>query len=618
MLFKWRHSFITERFSGMLATLILLSQGQPSARRCPVFVSRVRVQRFRGFEAAEFHIDGHVAIVGEPRAGRSDLLLALRRVLHPRSTSARVDPLDIHRPVADELTEVEVSLTELGNDLEQLLDARLELLNPTTGLPASKEDEWEPELGVRLCYRARYDNETDTGEHWVDWARDSDPANESFIRARRAEREALPVAWVQRDLPLQVRAEGAFRTLMTGARPGSMKEALDGLISDVEGATETFSQSEAVSETVTDVLGAGGAALLDIDDPSGVSFVADDGSLAGLLRTLRPALDMDEGVVLPLSNHGSTASAVLASAEAVVAANSREDEGLVVLADDFGDTLDAAGAEHLALRLRKASSQIWISARRADPLRAFKPEEVLRLTRSHGLRKQHRLSSTSDKKVRRARRDLLPHLLAACTSRTVVLVEGPHDAEGLEAVARRMVSVGCTGGDLSNRSMRLLSSPGQTGGKDQLADLARLAGELGFHVRVVVDNDSPGTDEDLYDELEDLTEQLIVLPEQTAIERALVDGLDAPALRKAVRGLVAGYGLVPSDWGLPDLSDLDKTDGPTLAGAVLRKKLLKKSPGLHAPWVQALPRGDLPPIAAAVLGELHDGSLGRVVLNDPS
>lgn len=582
-----------------------------------MFVSRVRVQRFRGFEAAELRLDGHVAVVGEPRAGRSDLLLALRRVLHPRSTNARLDPLDIHQPATEDLTEVEVSLTDLGDDLEQLLDARLELLNPETGLPATKDGKDEPELGVRLCYRARYDDKTDTGEHWVDWARDSDPANDFFTRARRIEREALPVAWVQSDAPLQVRAEGAFRALMDGSRPDSVRGALDGLKGDVGEATESFSQSEAVSDTVADVLRAGVTSLLGVDDTSDVSFVAEDGSLAGLLRALRPAIELDEGGTLPLTSHGSTTRAVVASAEAVAAAKRAAEQGLVILADDFGDTLDAAGAEHLALRLRGESSQIWVSARRADPLRAFEPEDVIRLTRSHGSRGQHRLEPSSDRKVRRARRDLLPHLLAACTSRTVVLVEGPHDVEGLEAVARRMVGLGRDEGDLSSRSMRLLSAPGETGGKDRLADLARLAIELGFHVRAVVDNDSPGADEDLYAELEDLSEQLIVLPERTAIERALVFGLDAPTLRTAIRELVAGYGLVPSDWGLPDQADLDTTDGPTLAGAVLDRKLLKKKPGLHAPWVQALPEGHIPPIAAAVLSELHAGLPGRVDLSDP-
>ncbi|MCT1766896.1 DUF2813 domain-containing protein [Brevibacterium casei] len=583
----------------------------------PVFVSRIRLKRFRGFEAAELRFDSHVAIVGEPRAGRSDLLLALRRVLHPRSTSARLDPLDIHQPATDELTEVEVSLTDLGNDLEQLFDARLELLNSDTGLPATKGEEFQAKLGVRLCYRARYDNETDTGEHWVDWARDSDPDIDSYSRARRIEREALPVAWIQSDSPLQVRAEGAFRALMEGARPDAVRSALDGLVHDVADATATFSQSEAVAETVTDVLDAGGTALLGVDDPNSVRFVAEDGSLAGLLRALRPALELDDAGTLPLTSHGSTASAILASAEAIAAAKRLGEEGLVVFADDFGDTLDASGAEHVAIQLRSASRQTWISTRRADPLRAFMPEEVIRFTRSHGLRQHHRLSPSTDKKARRAHRDLLPHLLAGCTSKTVVLVEGPHDVEGLQAVARRIVWLGRAEGDLSSRGMRLLSAPGETGGKDRLADLARLAIELGFHVRAIVDNDSPGSDGDLYDELEALTEQLVVLPDRTAIERALVYGLSAPALREAIRGLVTGYDLVPADWGLPDLGNLERIDESALVDAVLRKKLLKKSPGLHAPWVQSLPSGELPPIAEAVLCTLHSGLPGRIELRDP-
>lgn len=592
--------------------------GEPGSEEVSVLISRIRVQLFRGFEAAEFHIAGHVAIVGEARAGRSDLLLALRRVLHPRSTSGRVDPLDIHQPSTGELTEVEVSLTDLGDDLEQLLDARLELLDPPTGLPASQGGVDQPVLGVRLCYRARHDNETDTGEHWVDWARDSDPANDSFARARRVEREALPVIWVHGDAPLQVRTEGTFRALMDALRPDSARTALDRLVHDVAGATDTFSQSEAVSGTVADVLDSGVAALLGIDDASDVSFVAEDGSLAGLLRALRPALVLDAGGLLPLTSHGSTASAIVASAEAVAAASQGVDDGLVVVADDFGDLLDAAGAEHVAMLLRNAASQVWISARRADPLRAFMPEEIIRLTHSHGSRRQHRLSPSSDKRVRRARRDLLPHLLAGCTSQTIVLVEGPHDLEGLEAVARRLVRMGRAEGDLSGHSMRLMSAPGETGGKDRLSDLARLATELGFHVRAVVDNDSPGQDEDLYSELQGLTEQLIVLPERTAIERALLHGLGAPALGTAIRGLVAGYGLVPTAWGLPPLAELDQTDAATLTRAVLSKKLLKKSPGLHGPWVEALPRGQVPPIAVAVLAELQSGSRGRVDLSDPS
>ena len=105
-------------------------------------VIRLRMQRFRGFAKATLLTNGPVALVGEPRAGRTDVITALRRVLEPRSTAARVDPLDVHRPLppaSDDgpppLTEVEVTLTELGPAIEQLLDARLELIDPG---PASR------------------------------------------------------------------------------------------------------------------------------------------------------------------------------------------------------------------------------------------------------------------------------------------------------------------------------------------------------------------------------------------------------------------------------------------------------------------------------------------------
>jgi putative ATP-dependent endonuclease of the OLD family len=80
---------------------------------------RLRVQRFRGFADATLLTDGSVALVGESRAGRTDVIAALRRVLEPRSTAARVDPLDVHRPLplaSDDgppLTEVEVPLQSL-------------------------------------------------------------------------------------------------------------------------------------------------------------------------------------------------------------------------------------------------------------------------------------------------------------------------------------------------------------------------------------------------------------------------------------------------------------------------------------------------------------------------
>ena len=84
---------------------------------------------------------------------------------------------------------------------------------------------------------------------------------------------------------------------------------------------------------------------------------------------------------------------------------------------------------------------------------------------------------------------------------------------------------------------------GGGGGKEQLPKLAGLARELGFHVRVVIDNDKPGSDTALLAELNGLAEQVIRLPERTAVERALVRGLPADAQRTALSAVNDLYGL---------------------------------------------------------------------------
>lgn len=574
-------------------------------------VARLRMQRFRGFEAAEITAPGHVAIVGEPRAGRSDLVAALRRVLDPRSTSARVNPLDIHRaatsPAAETLTEVEVSLLDLGEDLEQLLAGHLELLDPLSGLVADQALADQAVLGVRLCYRARYDEDSDTGEHWVDWPAHSDPQNETFQRVRRIEREALPFLVVKRGAPLQVRAEGALRALLDERDPDDLADAIHSLETDIANATESFSATSVVSDGIGQVLAAGAGDLLGIDDPAHVTFAPDDGSIAGLLRALQPALELDEAGFLPIASHGSTSSAILSISEAVVAAKSAS-HGLVVAIDDFGDELDAAAAEYLAVLLRRDAEQVWISTRRPEVLRAFEPEEFLRLTRRDGKRFQHRLAATTHRKVRRARRDLLEQLLSAITARTVVLMEGPHDVEGYGALASRLAkSKKSTFPVLAAHSTRLVCSPGESGGKDVLPHLATLARDLGFAVRAVIDDDKPGANDDLYDEMESLTDLLVVLPQRTAVEAALVRGLKPTVLRTTLETLVESYEI--------DL-DVGAIEDDELESTILKRKVLKAKGGLHKPWVESLPKTRPPKIALHVLNTICSSSTGRVVLED--
>ena len=85
---------------------------------------------------------------------------------------------------------------------------------------------------------------------------------------------------------------------------------------------------------------------------------------------------------------------MLAAAEAMIAARRAD---AVVVADDFGDRLDAGAAEYLAGELRRACAQLWLSTRRPETARAFPVTEVARVTRHGGRRQVHQVSPPADR-----------------------------------------------------------------------------------------------------------------------------------------------------------------------------------------------------------------------------
>jgi putative ATP-dependent endonuclease of OLD family len=548
----------------------------------------------------------HAVVVGEPRAGRTDLIIALRRTLDPRSWSRSPDLSDLHLPApgGDEAgpppeTLVEVTLLGLGADLEQDLDDRLELIDPGTGLPATEERAADGQLGVRVRYRVFFDEVLGEYDHAWEYPASGNPVP-------RLERDLLGAVVIGPGTPLQLRPGGVFRALVADRDAGEVSAAVSELGADVAAVTGKLAGVKAIQEVLCNVLGEGAAQLLEMS-PDGaeasVGFVADDGSVETLLRRLQPTLELDEAGPLPLSAHGSTAKGVLAVAEAMAAVNI---PGSVVLADDFGDDLDAASAEFLAASLRRASGQAWLSTRRPEVARAFDPIEVLRLTRSHGGRRHHQLAPATDRKARLARRQLHLLLLPAMTTRSVALLEGPHDLEGYSAVAERRMR---ESGDLPPAAygVRMVAAGLEDGGKDQMPKLARLATDLGFHVRVVLDNDKPGSDAGLVTELSALAEQIIRLPERTSVERALIRGVPAAALRAALAAISDLYGL-----GL-NVGDIDDT---ALEGLITKQ--LKQKGGLHQPFVDALPDGSIPPLAAGILDTLTRPPGRTVVMELPN
>jgi putative ATP-dependent endonuclease of the OLD family len=568
-------------------------------------VARVRIQRFRGFESASLLLPPEVVVAGEPRAGRSDFVEALRRVLDPRSTRARVNPLDVYRPVGagtDELlTEVEVTLLDLGEQLEALLNDSLEAFDAATAERAGIDGAGEAVLGVRLCYRIRYDVHSDSGDHWVDFPARSDPAANSFKRVSRVEREALPVQFIDSSPALQLRAEGGLRTLLSAAHPRALEDALTQLGQDVQSATVGFASASVVTEVLGTVLDAGPEVLFDIQEPDAVEFANDDGSLAALLRALQPALNLDAAGPLPIRSHGSTIQSVFSVAEAIAAARGTG-SGVVVIADDFGDGLDASSSEYMASLLHSTGGQSILTTRRPEVVRAFKPEHLLRFVRTADGRAQYQLPEATDKAARITRRLVLDQLHSALSARIIALVEGPLDVEGYGPLATRLFE---TSGErkhsLAASGIRLIAPPGTDGGITRLPAVAEIALQLGFRVRAVVDNDKPGQEDPAVARLAELCEQLVVLPDRTAVEAALVRGIPGAELREIVESL--------EQLGMPPLPDA--IDDAAIAEHLVAKKILKKQ-GLGQAWVQALTRQ--PPIARAVIEALCADDLGRIDL----
>jgi hypothetical protein len=95
---------------------------------------------------------------------------------------------------------------------------------------------------------------------------------------------------------------------------------------------------------------------------------------------------------------------------------------------------------------------------------------------------------------------------------------------------------------------------------------------------------------------------VIRLPRGHAIERAFVHGVDDAHVRKALESLNDAFGLT-----LP-------ADVATATGDALRRvacELIKSSGGLHAQFVELLPRKAIPPVAVEVLDAICAAGRGK-------
>jgi hypothetical protein len=598
-------------------------------------VFALHVQGFRGWRDLTMRPTGHVLVTGEPRAGRSDLIEALRRVLDPEVTRSPPGEFDVFQPgppgTGDAHREpgpapeaaagsgsqsggsvpdihqatIESTLGDLGDDLQQHFYRKLELWDRHAGqliteaVPGEIDAE-RHELVLRLCYRLRWNPDEGTGDHWVDYPKTSVPADGVYDRARRADRMLLPFAVVSPGRPLTLRPDGRFRALLADAY-GELGKTLDSLLAAMDTATDGLSSADGVRQALADVIEPVRSALdMNAGEPveNLVQFRAEGGTVAGLLRSLQPTLQMDKaGPRLPLRRHGSTTGAVLAAAEAMISAR-REDA--VVVADDFGDQLDVGAAEFLAGELRRACAQVWLSTRRPEAARAFPVTEVARVTRHGGQRRLHQVKPPADRNELLALRQLHMQLLPAMSARAVAVLEGPHDLAALTAVCEQFARPAGVPAPAAF-GVRLIAASFGEGGHGAVPKVCQLARQLGFRVVAALDFDEAGAGADLsFATAQQAADEVVRLPEGFAIEKALTHGIPRDVLLRVLTQL-------SSTWQL-SLQGLEQASDKDLQAAAVRA--LKQKSGLHAQFVELLPPSSPPVVALELLSAVTDLARG--------
>ncbi len=561
-------------------------------------VLRCVVEHFRGFDRVEVVPGRHVLLVGEPRAGRSDLLTALGRTLN-FDASRVLEEFDFHRGDTSQDIQIEVTLGDLGSALqEQFLDQTEFWSSRWAALIEGSEDpSLLPEDAapvVRLAYRGRWDAEEERGEQVVYWPKFSDPNADDLRRVSRRDRAALPFIALAAGRPLNLAPRGGFRALLDADRPADVSDALRRMTDGVTVLSAELSQTpvvldglEKVLQPVRDHLGAS-APTADV-----VRFLPDGGSLSGLLRSLAAALDLDDPAPhLPLARHGSTTTAQVSAAEALAAAGV---SGAVVVIDDFGDMLDTASGQRLASLLRRGCGQVWLSTRRPEVARSFDIGDLVRLIRAPAgttpCRKAHYGKRPESRAERVAARELHRQLLPAMTARSLIVAEGKHDPAAYAALAARLdAEQGIPPPEAYG--IRMIDA-GDDGGIGKVPQVAELARALGFHVVAMIDYDKG--EEQAQKRLaaaQAAAHAVVRLPPGCAIERALLDAVPDADVVAALTTLNGWYQFsLPPGW-------------QQASGASLRRhavEALKSNNGLHAQFVEVLPQDGLPVLATSAL-----------------
>ena len=566
-----------------------------------MYIRRLIIRHFRGFSGITVKPSGNVVLMGEPGAGRSDIINAISRVLDPNVIrAATTTELDFHQRNITEPIEIEVIIGGLNAELEQHFLDYLEVWNIETDQLLEECETPEDINGenqkwvLRLAYRGQWATEQERCEEWVYYPKYSDSASQSFRRISLTDIERLGFTHLSYDSGkiLDLGTRGAFRKIVEQSSGGDFATALARYVQEVADAAARFTNSDQVKLALDEVI----TSLYEIlrmqstDLSQHVEFSPEGGSPSGLLRSLGPTIDLGGGGgALPAWRQGSTIGSLFRLAESLALSSGSEN---IVAIDDLGNGMDAASATHLGAIIRSTAGQAWITTRLPSVAEIFEPVEVIRLSRTlDGTRFACQGSTPTNRSEVIAAKHWHRNLLPVFSYHAVIVVEGPHDLSTLHTLAIRLCNEG--GNSLPAAHSIAIISAGATGsgGYANVLRLTAAARQMGLHAIGVVDGDTSPEAKAFLESHADDADAVIRLPDNTAIEHAIVHDIPNTSIRQALSDVSTALNRP----AIPDMNEMSQNELETQTITFIKRY------ALHAAFIEALPFENLPPLAMSLL-----------------
>jgi putative ATP-dependent endonuclease of OLD family len=579
-------------------------------------IRQASFRHFRGFEDFTTHLPAHAVLVGEPGAGRSDLVEGLIRVLDGDYwRSRRGDQLDFYDLDTSVPAEVELTIGELSKAAQDALEYNVEYWDKEDGLvieefaDPSQMDEERHEPVLRLTYRL---SEGDDGrlDEIVYWAK-SGADNPQAVRS--ASREHIPFLWQRgwSSRPLDLSGRGDLRELIDAQAGAPFDEAIEAFVAAVGDAAKVFSEHERVG-TALDELMTGLRPLRRFDPEARASdvlrFMPDGGASSGLLRSLAAAATLKDGpALLPVARHGSSVSAALRGS--LLLAGARQQPGAIVVIDELSSDLDPSLAGYIARQLRHDAGQLIMTTHVPGVASVFETDEIVRLHWKNGSRAVAIGRRPVSKPDRIAQRYFGYQILPALSASAVVVCEGPGDRIAIDALIQKTTGMASIP-SLDAASIEVI----EANGCGEVVKVVEQARALGIYTIALFDDDNPAGAPNSPEVTATLpvADVVLRLPPQTAIERLLLVGVpDAEIVR-----VVSALPKQPA-----------RTDWETLTGAALvetvRVLLHDEKGPLHASFVREIDLTLLSANSLKLLPRIHSlatkrTETGLVGLDEPA